>query len=463
MIVGLIDIPCVPFKLPKEFEELNRKKCELENKIAENEFGFSLDGYVKKNYSIGLLTIAAYLKKNSINVIYSHYEDEKKIENMIKECSIIGISSMSPFLSIVFEIAKKIKKQNQNIKVVVGGPGPTNEPLRYLSTNNIDVAIIGEGEKTFLELTKNINNLENLKGIAFKKNGIIMNSPVEYLTGDELPTPDYSFLNGNINDYSINITTMRGCLYNCSFCAKFKGPVRFRPINDVIKELDYLNKNLEKNSMVHFSDNVISIHKKRFLELMCKISEKKYHLVFGCDVRANHVDSEIAIALNKANFKRINIGVEDCCDFVLKKNNKGLTFKEIKSAIKTLKENTNAIISAYWMIALPGTNEKTIQKNLMTIKEMLIKKEIDFVLPSLLKPYPGNEISKYPEKFGIRMKNDWLNWLNNYYLPMWESDFFDQKKLINTNKLYLKTIVDAYSKMAPKGKSKISFKNSVSI
>ncbi len=463
--VGLIDIPCVPFALPKEFEILNRKKCELENRIAENEFGFSLERYTKKNYSIGLLTIAPYLQNNGCRVEYCNYENKKRIKEIAKNCSIIGISSMSPFLSIVLRIAKEIKKLNPSAIVVAGGPGPTNEPDRYLSTGDVNVAVIGEGEKTLLEITKSGGDFAKINGVAFKKNGELkITPPVKYFEGNKIPSPDYSFLPGNLNDYSINVTTMRGCPYNCSFCAKFQGPVRFRPISSVIEELDFLNSKLDSSTVIQISDNIISINKIRFLKLMSEISKRKYHLVFGCDLRANHVDVDIAKALDSANFKRINIGVEDCCDSVLKTNNKGLTFKQIKSAIKILKENTNSIISAYWMIALPGTTNLTIKKNLDVIKSMLEKKELDFIVPSLLKPYPGNEISRNPKKFGIKLKNTWLVWLNNYYKPMWESNFFNQRRLVKLNKLYLRTIVETYSKRAPKkGNSKISFKNKVSI
>jgi len=463
--VGLIDIPCVPFALPKEFEELNRKKCELENRISESEFGFSLERYTMKNYSIGLLTISAYLKKNGYNVIYCNYADEKGIEKIAKTCPLIGISSMSPFLSIAANIAKKVKNISPSAIIMAGGPGPTNEPERYLASENIDIAVIGEGEKTAVEIARAGKDFSGIKGIAFKKNRkIVVNPPAEYFSGAEIPDPDYSILPGDINEYSLNVTTMRGCPYNCCFCAKFKGSVRFREIESVIAELDYLNSQVKEGTVIQISDNIISVNKLRFLKLMREIEKRKYHIVFGCDVRANHIDAEIARALDAAGFRRINIGVEDCCDSVLSANNKGLKFSQIREAITILRKNTKSILSAYWMICLPGTTEKTIKKNLGMIKSMLAKKELDFIVPSLLKPYPGNEISKNPEKFGITLKADWLKWLDNYYKPMWESELYGPRKLVATNKLYLRTIVDAYAKRAPKGKqSKISFKNKVSI
>ncbi|HIH32869.1 MAG TPA: hypothetical protein HA227_01315, partial [Candidatus Diapherotrites archaeon] len=80
---------------------------------------------------------------------------------------------------------------------------------------------------------------------------------------------------------------------------------------------------------------------------------------------------------------------------------------------------------------------------------LILSGELDFVLPSLLKPYPGSPISKNPKSFEINLINSWDSWLGNYYLPMWNSKRFKQKDLMNLNLKYLQTIINAYEKRNP--------------
>jgi hypothetical protein len=49
-------------------------------------------------------------------------------------------------------IAKLAKEVNKGIKIIVGGPHPTIYYREIMEDENIDIAVIGEGEEAFLEL-----------------------------------------------------------------------------------------------------------------------------------------------------------------------------------------------------------------------------------------------------------------------------------------------------------------------
>jgi len=464
--IGLIDIPSVPFVQPKYFERLNRLKCELEDVWAETK-GASVINYTKKTFSIGLLTLSTYLKTNikGIKIDYCNYLDLNKINSNIKKYDYIGITAKSPFLSIVLNIAKNIKKSNPNIKVVIGGSGPTNDPKTYLKSKFVDFVVLEEGEISFLKLLTS-KPLSKINGIGYKqKDRIVINKSITYLGNERIPTSDYSLFDDDLNNYNINITYMRGCLYNCAFCAKFQGPIRFRKTTDIIAELKFLNKHLLPNTPIHFSDNIICIDVNRFVKLMNAIIKSNLNnLYFVCDLRANHTTPEIVRKLDEANFKLINLGVEDCNDSVLHKNNKQLSYSQMKEAMQIIRDNSNALIGVYWMIALPGTTNKTINQNLNEIKRLILTKQVDFILPSLFKPYPGSAISNNPKKYGIKMVNSWDEWLLNYYLPLWTSNQFNVTDLSNLNKKYLKVIIDTYKERCTKKYVKdVSFKNTIGL
>jgi radical SAM superfamily enzyme YgiQ (UPF0313 family) len=176
-------------------------------------------GYYNRYYPLGLAYLAAALQKEGHNVLiydadcninpskmdytlleesYPLYlrslkNDNHHIWHEIKEeiskfkPDIVGISVWTTFAASAFKISSLCKNYDQNIPVVMGGPHIT---LKYEEVikicPNVDFLIKGEGEITFCELAKAIeeklrvkNNDQIKKPIHSKKskefhtNGII--------------------------------------------------------------------------------------------------------------------------------------------------------------------------------------------------------------------------------------------------------------------------------------------------
>lgn len=82
-------------------------------------------------------------------------------------------------ISWIFSVQKKtaqetinfIKQNNKDLKIIVGGSHVSVNPEKILEENpGIDIVVYGEGEITLKELLdKNLNNLETIDGIAFRK------------------------------------------------------------------------------------------------------------------------------------------------------------------------------------------------------------------------------------------------------------------------------------------------------
>jgi radical SAM superfamily enzyme YgiQ (UPF0313 family) len=133
--------------------------------------------------------------------------------------------------------------------------------------------------------------------------------------------PEYELLEGKLDRYRINLSSTRGCPGKCSFCAGsslWEG-VRSQSVSSVIKELDYLAERLPRGHLVHFCDTTVSFPRERFLALVHQMHTRKYTLQFSCDIRADHVDEEVAAGLEAAGFRRICVGVEDVSCFSRKR------------------------------------------------------------------------------------------------------------------------------------------------
>ncbi len=155
---------------------------------------------------------------------------------------IIGITCYTPEFFEALSLAKKIKEIDSKIKIVVGGIHPTFFPEDFIFKNSpFDVAVLGEGEVTLLELVRKIKNEKDwnkIKSIAFfdsdkRKTMITPTRPLE-MNLDSIATPAYHKVDmdyySTANPYAIRgvfarcvyVLSSRGCPSQCTFCVAKK-------------------------------------------------------------------------------------------------------------------------------------------------------------------------------------------------------------------------------------------------
>jgi anaerobic magnesium-protoporphyrin IX monomethyl ester cyclase len=182
------------------------------------------------------------------------YEEiEKKILEIEPECvATTAITCTSLDAQKVLELAKRLSPE---IKTICGGIHASYMYEEMLSlSDSIDYIVIGEGERTLPELISAIANkgdVSKIKGIAYKKDGVIERTEprpfIEDLDGmpmawDALDWQDYTYF--IIPGSRLGaIATSRGCDKDCTFCSQRKfwhGRWRARSPQDLIRELEEL-------------------------------------------------------------------------------------------------------------------------------------------------------------------------------------------------------------------------------
>ena len=124
---------------------------------------------------------------------------------------------------------------SRNIILVAGGPYPSGDWRRTLKMG-VDIAVVGEGEKSFPELLAKIysgERFEHIKGVAFKKGSeIIFTGCSERVENLDL-YPPFSEKYGLFS--AIEIT--RGCPRGCNYCQTsylFGRQMRHRSIENIL-------------------------------------------------------------------------------------------------------------------------------------------------------------------------------------------------------------------------------------
>ena len=241
--------------------------------------------------------------------------------NRLKESDVLCLSMMTSTAPRGYEIARKFKEINPDGRVLIGGSHATFLPEE--AAEYADHVVTGEGELVISDLVNHGSDQKIIAGRA-----------VENL--DDLPFPDFSLMDGFSKRMQITpISTSRGCPFDCTFCsvtAMFGRKYRFRSTDSVIEELSRL-----KHRRVFFYDDNFDANKRRTMELLNKMIERRLTPKWIAQVRADVAkDEEMVRLMARSNCFQLCIGFESLNPEQLKKYNKKQTPEDIRHCIDVL-------------------------------------------------------------------------------------------------------------------------------
>lgn len=369
----------------------------------------------------GLAYVAAVCKKAGHEVvIYNqdvyHYPEEH-LTAYLKEnkFDIVGVSVIAGYYQYrkLLKISAAINAVPDRPVYLLGGHGPAPEPEYFIKKTGADIIVIGEGERTTLEI---IDALEGnrpkskVKGIAYLENGKLVRTLEQPLIQnlDEIPFPAYELFpmdhytllrmpHIKNSERCIPMLSGRGCTFTCNFCYRMDSGFRPRSVEGIIEEIRFLQKDYSIEYFA-FSDELLMNSAGRTMELCEAFIKAKLDIKWDCNGRLNYAKPEVLKLMKEAGCVFINYGIESMDDQALRNMNKALTVNQIINGI----ENTLACGIS------PGYN--IIFGNIGETKESL-KKGVDFLLKyddhSQLRtirpvtPYPGSPLYYHAIEKGL--------------------------------------------------------------
>lgn len=369
--------------------------------------------------------------------------DANGVRRMLKEDSpsIVGITCMSDSYSNAIRIANMAKEEIPGCKVVMGGPHVTFTYEETLKDGNIDFVVRGEGDITFPDLVQYILNdregsLEEIKGIAFRKNGGEVTTTGRYpfiQELDTLPWPARSLMEIQNYDIKGSIFTGRGCIGKCIFCSEkaMFGRQRQRDVNKVIDEIEYLVKDL-KIDYIFFMDETFTSFPER-TEKLCELMLKKgLRVNWGCESRVDVANRDLLKKMVNAGCNFIQFGGESGSNRILREIRKDITSEEIESAVKFSVE-TGIQPMCSFMIGHPEDTEETVNETIEFMKRL--KKYGCELAGAVCTPFPGTYLFNHAQKLGIEILSS--NW----------DDYRFNNPICNTKYLTAEEIRTLYFKM----------------
>lgn len=312
---------------------------------------------------------------------------------------LVGITTTTPTLNKSVHLTELAKKYS-NAYTVLGGVHVSVRPEETMKFPSVDFVVVGEGERTIIELVSCIeNNLnpESVDGVCYRENGrILKTKPRELISNlDEIPFParhlyknqNYSYPD-TLASPTFPIFTSRGCPSMCTYCASkcvFKGKFRARSPKNIVDEIEFLVKRFKAKEIHIWDDNFIFL-KPRVLETKEEIKKRniRVKLAFPNGMRVDCVDKDILKALKDMGTYSIAFGVESGNQETLDRIKKGVKLKRIEETFKLTKK-FGIETWAFFIIGLPGENESRIKDTI----GFALKINPDVAKFHVLKPYPG--------------------------------------------------------------------------
>jgi radical SAM superfamily enzyme YgiQ (UPF0313 family) len=237
-----------------------------------------------------------------------------------------GFGPTIPEYSHALDLKKRIKNNNPNAKIVIGGPFATLKPEKCLA-DGFDCVVVGDGEVVAEE--------------AFVGDSQIV-------VGDELPLDNYPMIDRSLLDiknygYFLNdrltttIMTSQGCPYRCAFCCKNYKKVRFRSAEKVIEEIKMLHFDYGYRALA-FPEDLFILDRNR-VETIAECL-KKLGIIWRCLIRADVLvkhGNDFVKMMSDSGCVSVGMGIESGSPQILKNINKNQSVSTIKKAIKMLK------------------------------------------------------------------------------------------------------------------------------
>ena len=337
------------------------------------------------------------------------------IERLMRELDpeIVGLSAMTFQRKTALKIADLLRSLNPDVKIVMGGYDPSLAPEAYkLEGSNVDFLVRGEGEITFRELVRAVENgesFEQIAGLSFREGSQWQDTPargVHSLEGDEirLPNRDSRILRGYtmLGRQVDVIETSRGCTFDCSFCSIIQMRGRNFHTYSFDRVLADIRDAREHGAQTIFLvDDNITLNVHRFEEL-CKgivaagLNDVEYIIQGMTSAIANHGET-LAPLMRKAGFKYVFLGIENILEDDLQflrasskntlRDNGQKVGNATMRAIDYIHRNKMYVVGGL-IVGNPNDTRESVEANLR-----FARRYIDWPYIQHPTPYPGTPMT----------------------------------------------------------------------
>jgi len=320
-------------------------------------------------YSLLYLASALQQRGHDAVLIDARF-DRDPLNKLNRECSdaaVVGISTGMNFQALTALRASLVAKQN-GCTVVWGGVYATFNHETFLKLPSLDCIILGEGERSIVEIAE--NGFADAPSVAYRTNGKIIKRrsapPVDI--NDYSPLPyDLIDMQRYVSSYMgiklVHFTSSRGCPFGCSFCYQptfWKRKWRGLSAENALKEIDII---VERTGItgIYFLDDDFLAGEKRAKAISAGLARRG--IAWGCETRAERLNDSLVRLLKETSCYKVSIGAESGCQRLLNDLNKQTAVEDIRRAARLL-GRYGLRSEFYFMIGLIGEHDEDLEQTM---------------------------------------------------------------------------------------------------
>ncbi len=265
------------------------------------------------------------------------------------------------------KLIRFVRERKPRAKIIVGGSGFSLFAREVMADNpDIDVGVFLEGENSFPELLRSLDNPSAVKGLYLREGGqIVFTGQRESVDFLNLPRPAYDlfelrrYLSRTIG---IGIDSKRGCCLGCAYCPYSflaGNNVRIRTPRDIVDEIEFL---VATAGIRHFAfvDPVFNIPVDRGEAICREILSRKLDITWSCWTNEKFFTESFARLAMEAGCVAFPFSTDAFSDESLRLLNKNYTSRDILNVVETASKIGDINVGFSFFLNPPGATLRSL-------------------------------------------------------------------------------------------------------
>jgi radical SAM superfamily enzyme YgiQ (UPF0313 family) len=408
---------------------------------------------------IGLATVASYVRAHSDHHVHilDFVASRREWPRALSAClererpDLVGMYISTPYVPAAREVAREVRRLAPGVPILAGGHHATLAPDSLMEGDEIDMLIVGEGEKPLLRLLDALQASEPLDvvpGLWWREGDIIKKSDKDtLLAAERIPPLDWSLHDERTLKEALRIwgvlpfMASRGCPYRCSFCAitnvqrLYPGErfLRFRDPVEVVDEIEKAYHRYKDDGLriVFFYDLNFLLRPEWVRAFTDEYRRRGMHekLKWSAYSRGDHITPEVLESLRDSGCVNLRIGIE-AANPIMRNDiyDKDLPQEVLESALREVKA-LGISVTGYFLAGGPGERPEWLMESL----ELAYRFGVEFPVFFLYKPLSGTDILDRAEALGssvieesMAQAADFLHGVNmrHRHVEAWQLELF---------------------------------------
>jgi radical SAM PhpK family P-methyltransferase len=407
--------------------------------------------------SLAAVYLTNFLRRRGLRAQYINlflFEQDKLRDYLARKPCCVAITTTFYGLNFpVNEMIRAIRKHDEAVKIVVGGPLIANHHRRYpeaelliaLDDMAADFYVIeSQGEQTLYRIVRCLRDggdPARIPNLVYRSaDGSLARTAAERESNSLAENfIDWRLFAGETLGATLQTRTARSCAFSCAFCAypTRAGKLTLAGIDTIERELDSMVEVGGVRNAV-FIDDTFNVPLPRFKDICRLLIRKRYGLRWFSYFRCSNSDEEAIDLMAESGCAGVFLGVESGSAAILENMDKHAAVPQYLQGIKLLRERGILTFGSF-ITGYPGETEATVRETIDFIKES----KLDYYRLQIWYCEPGTPIFERKEKYGIvgegfgwvhdtmesleamdHIDRAFLEIKESRWLPQWSFDFW---------------------------------------